>query len=135
LGYISLNFGEEVQKSKESSEFERSYELPDGRVIVLGKERFLGPEILFQPSLLYESNPPAGIPELVRNSIEKCDVTLRPQLYSTILLAGGNTLWKGFKERVEQDLLKLVPPGTGVQVLGPKQYSAWIGGSMVSHLP
>ena len=31
---------------------EKSYELPDGNVIVIGNERFRCPEVLFQPSLI-----------------------------------------------------------------------------------
>ena len=31
---------------------EKSYELPDGNVIVIGNERFRTPEALFQPSFI-----------------------------------------------------------------------------------
>jgi actin-related protein len=47
LSYVSLDYLNDLT----SEHIEKSYELPDGNVIVLEKERFMVPELLFQPSL------------------------------------------------------------------------------------
>ena len=76
--------------------------LPDKRVIKVGAERIQAPKILFDP-LLYNVDAP-GIADMIFNSVQESDLNIRSELYSNIVLAGGSTMFRGFKSRLEADL-------------------------------
>ena len=76
-----------MSSAEQSSEVEKNYELPDGQVITIGNERFRCPEVLFQPSLIGMESE--GIHKLGYDSIMKCDVDIRKDLYSNTVLSGG----------------------------------------------
>lgn len=61
--------------SLETTVHEKSYKLPDGLEVKIGRERFLAPEILFNPQLAGLENDGCG--DMVFNCILKCDMTLR----------------------------------------------------------
>lgn len=65
-------------------------------------DRFSVPEILFNPADIGINQ--AGIPEAVVQTIEKCPPVFRRQLYSNIVIAGGNANLPGFAERVRLEL-------------------------------
>merc|ERR1712130_878920 len=65
------------------------YALPHAIVITIGNERFRCPEALFQPSFL--GMEACGIHETTYNSIMKCDVDIRKDLYANTVMSGGTT--------------------------------------------
>ncbi|XP_068649759.1 actin-related protein 4-like isoform X2 [Aristolochia californica] len=103
------------------------YELPDGQTIEIGADRFKIPDILFNPSLVQtipgmenaidSSLPLRGLPQMVIESINKCDADIRKELFSSILLAGGTASMQQLKERLEKDLIEEAPQAARVKVL------------------
>merc|ERR1719181_1782814 len=74
--------------------------------------------------------------ELPYNSIMKCDVDIRKDLYSNCVLSGGTTMYAGIADRLSKELTALAPASMKVKIIAPpeRKYSVWIGGSILSSL-
>src|SRR3990167_4268884 len=132
LGCVALNFDEEMASS---SDAKCAYELPDGRVIEIGKERFKCGEVLFQPSLLGLEY--SGVHESVNTAILNSDNDIRKELYMNIVVSGGSTLFPGFADRLQTEMFTLASASTRLRVIAPPERSitTWLGGSILASLP
>ncbi|KAL5247738.1 hypothetical protein ACHWQZ_G019580 [Mnemiopsis leidyi] len=134
LSYIALDYNKELKNPNTTEGLEKAYELPDGQVITIGNERFRGPEALFQPSMV--GMEAKGVHEACYNSIQKCDIDIKRDLYSNVVLSGGSTMFPGIADRMQKELTNLAPPTMKIKVVCPpeRKYSVWIGGSILASL-
>ncbi|KAL4579799.1 hypothetical protein LXL04_015965 [Taraxacum kok-saghyz] len=134
LTYVALDYEKEFKTAKNSVVVEKNYELPDGQVITMGAERFRCPEVLFQPYIIGIED--AGIHEMTYDSIMKCDINLRSEMFGYIMLSGGSTLFPGISDRMTKEITALAPGGIKIKVVAPpeRKYSVWIGGSIFASL-
>jgi len=134
LSYAAEDFDAELAAAESSQDIEKQYELPDGQVITIGAERFRCCEPLFQPSLIGKES--SGIHKLAYDSIQKCDVDIRRDLYTNTVLSGGSTMFPNIDKRLNKEITALAPSAVKVKIVAPpeRKYSVWIGGSILSSL-
>jgi actin len=76
------------------------------------------------------------IRHLSYNSIMKCDLDIRRDLFGNIVLSGGSTMYAGIADRMQKELTALAPSSMKVKIVAPpeRKYSVWIGGSILASL-
>lgn len=149
--YVALNF----ENEKKNVDF-FDYELPDGNNIVIKDQRIRCPEVLFNPSIIGKEG--SGIAQMCYDSIQKCDIDLRADLYHNIHLTGGTSMFTGLTKRLLKEMVDLVPEsmkfqlrinGEGFKMKDDKnddnnnesneqkferKYAVWIGGKNLSNI-
>ncbi|AEO64469.1 uncharacterized protein THITE_2072790 [Thermothielavioides terrestris NRRL 8126] len=96
-------------------------------VLTLRNERFVVPELLFNPSDVGLSQP--GLADLVMQSLSVLPIGLWPGLLANIVVVGGNARLENFIQRLQMELLERVPDECVVRVACPENpvISTWLG--------
>ena len=119
--------------------------------IDVGYERFLAPEIFFNPEI-YSSDFLTPLPVVVDGVIQSSPIDVRRGLYKNIVLSGGSTLYKDFGRRLQRDIRHLVDArihasearsggarsgGLDVAVVTHRRqrHGPWFGGSLLGQTP
>ncbi len=127
--YMALDLYEELQSCEPYD-----YELPDGTHIIIKDQRIRCPEALFKPELVGKEDN--GISQICFDSIQKCDIDVRRDLYNCIVLSGGSSMYNGLPERLTKEIKALAPQSIKeeVQVIASpeRKYAVWIGWSSLS---
>jgi actin-related protein 3 len=103
----------------------------------VGYERFLGPEIFFNPEL-FSGEYFTPLPDEVDKCIQSSPIDCRRGLYKNIVLSGGSTMFKDFARRLQRDIKRHVEnkklSNVEVKVIshGMQRYAVWFGGSMLA---
>lgn len=103
-------------------------------MITINNERFRCPELLFRP--YFSGIESLGIHEIIHESIKKCDINLRKNLYANTLLSGGTTIFPGIEDRIQKEITSLVPSNVKIKIIAPpdRKYSVWLGGSILASM-
>lgn len=118
------------------------YEFPNGYHQDFSSERFRIPEALFDPSQMrggMVGNTMLGVGHIVTTSVGMCDVDVRPALYGSVVITGGNSFIQGFPERLNRDLSVRIPSSMRLKLISAngcseRRFGAWIGGSILASI-
>jgi actin-related protein 6 len=96
-------------------------------ILTLRNERFTVPELLFHPSDIGLRQ--SSLPDLIMQSLHELPVGIWPGLLANIVVVGGNALFEGFIQRLQKEIVKLVPDECVVRVARPSNpvTSTWTG--------
>ncbi len=74
--------------------------------------------------------------QLLYDAIQACSIDVRRELYSNIVLSGGNSLMKGFPQRLRKEMTSLAPPVVKINVITSEDQSnmSWYGGSVIGDM-
>lgn len=85
VGYVAQDFEYDIQIAHQPERsLDKSFELPDGKVIVVGRERFMAPEGNFQATCLGLSQPGCGVE--IFNSVMRTGEGLREEMFGNVVL-------------------------------------------------
>ncbi|CAB4254641.1 similar to Saccharomyces cerevisiae YJR065C ARP3 Essential component of the Arp2/3 complex [Maudiozyma barnettii] len=117
------------------------------KVVDVGYERFLAPEIFFNPEIA-SSDFLTPLPTTVDHTIQACPIDVRKALYNNIVLSGGSTMFKDFGRRLQRDIKSIVnnriaqsellsgtkSTGVDVSVISHRKQrnAVWFGGSLLA---
>lgn len=131
---VALDFQAEMQKREAAKAPRANFKLAGGVEVNYGNEALRCPEALFNPSMAGSSSE--GVHQLIHIALERCDIDVRKELYSYIVLSGGTSMFHGLAERLEKEIIALATPQMKVNVIATpeRKIAAWLGGSVLGAL-
>ncbi len=133
--FVSLDYNEDLRRSEQ---YKKQYSMPDGSTVTLSKERFIVPELLFNPSWELEGK---SLALEILDTIDQCDIDIRPDLLNNIFISGGSSMFPNLKARLHKELeLELIRRKRSeqfIRIIAPRErtYSVWVGGSILATIP
>lgn len=106
--------------------------LPDGEILKLDDARYLAAEVLFEPVTL--NSKAVGVHRFLKNSIERADISLKKEFYSSITVVGGAAQTTNFLPRLREELAALCHPSTRISLQHKGEHAgseAWAGARVV----
>lgn len=122
-GFIYLN-----KEVEDADIIDDKYTLPDGEEVELAEELYKHCDELFCPS-----TDRMSVKNCVIESANKCDKEIKNSVKENICLTGGTSLLKNFDTKLRVDLSE-TDVAFKVDTIPERQFSTWIGGSIVSSL-
>lgn len=150
--FMSLEIGREIRESlcqcseekfdvaRSSNIPTRRYKLPDETEISVGAERFLIPELMFDADAVETRFNFIPAHTMVHTAVEKCgEMRLRKELFNNVIVAGGNSSYEGFEERLRYEISIRASTALRTRVVGglkprDRKTCAWHGGSILASL-
>ncbi|MHA1551799.1 MAG: actin family protein [Candidatus Heimdallarchaeaceae archaeon] len=136
LCYVSENPKKEKQVWQKTDRQIRSANIINENFVKYDEILYEAPEILFRNEPLSVTGEPGDLTDAVIESAQKCDRDLLKVILSNIVLIGGGTLYRGFKERFYSDIRSKIPDHIEINVEADSNrlIKSWIGGSILTSL-
>ena len=129
FGYVALDYDEETLKHRGPDD-DFDYRLPDGNLMSVRNSAFKAPELFFKPHLMGDQFD--SLDQHLLGCITGLDADFRKEFSGNIVLSGGNTMFKGFRERVEKEMLRFFDNAKVVAAPGGTE-AVWMGGSILAN--
>ncbi|GAB5359849.1 hypothetical protein AAMO2058_000577400 [Amorphochlora amoebiformis] len=153
--FLPENPTSELKKTSlyDSSRGSKTFRLPDGREIPVGGavELFQAPEALFNPKLLSGltsshrspvETSGSGISKMLHLSIQKCEHSVRSEVYKSMLVCGGPSMIPGMQRRLQREMVAVMPGTVSnssskyrLHLPPHRGHSSYLGGSILASLP
>ncbi len=134
--FVSLDYKEDLKRAEQYS---KAFTMPDGSKLTLTRERFMVPEVLFNPEMINSEEKSLSV--AIMDCIEAVDIDIRPKLLNNIFLSGGSSMIQNLKSRIylelELELARRKKTNQTIKLIAPRErtYSVWIGGSILATIP
>lgn len=125
--FVAVDYKKEYEETKEVEE-----KLPDGQRLVMGRSRFMAPEVLFRPDVFELEDK--GLHKLIIRSVEKCKEEEKELLWKNIILSGGSMHFKNIEDRIQKELDNVLKVKPIVEKQKHIMTSAWRGGKILADM-